>query len=50
MSSVNVKEIVYHCRCRRFVEGTPSEPCYCSECGQVHAPYDGSVQNAGRRT
>ena len=30
MSAIDVKEIVYHCQCRRFVEGTPV--------GSLHLP------------
>ncbi len=43
MSAADVKEIVYHCECRRFVKGTPTEPCFCHECGREHAPSDPPV-------
>jgi hypothetical protein len=38
MSATDVKEIVYHCQCRRFVKGTPIDPCTCPECGREHEP------------
>jgi hypothetical protein len=38
MSATDVKSIVCHCQCRRFVEGTPGAPCTCHECGQEHVP------------
>jgi hypothetical protein len=40
MSSIEVKEIVYHCECRRFAEGTPIDSCICPECGREHRPTD----------
>jgi len=38
MSACDVKQIVYHCQCRRFAEGTPVAPCICLECGREHVP------------
>jgi hypothetical protein len=38
MSATEVKEIVYHCQCRRYVEGTPQGSCFCNECGREHSP------------
>jgi len=38
MSATDVKEIVYHCECRRFVLGTPAGACLCHECGQELEP------------
>ncbi|MDP3565096.1 MAG: hypothetical protein Q8R70_11475, partial [Methanoregula sp.] len=38
MSATEVKEIVYHCQCRRFVKGTPVASCTCHECGREHVP------------
>ena len=43
MSSTEVKEIVYHCDCRRFVTGTPVAPSICHECGRKLAPTDPTV-------
>jgi hypothetical protein len=43
MSTTEVKEIVYHCDCRRFVQGTPVTPCTCHECGKELAPTDPTV-------
>jgi hypothetical protein len=43
MSSTDVKEIVYHCECRRFVQGTTVAACTCHECGREHAPTDNFV-------
>jgi hypothetical protein len=40
MSATDVKEVVYHCECRRFVLGTPVATCHCHECGREHAPAD----------
>jgi hypothetical protein len=40
MSATEVKEIVYHCECRRFVPGIPAAPCLCYECGRTHSPAD----------
>lgn len=37
-SNTEVKDIIYHCQCRRFVEGLPNTPCFCSECGREFAP------------
>lgn len=39
-SALEIKEIVYHCECRRFVKGTLNAPCTCDECGRHHAPAD----------
>jgi len=50
MSSANVKEIVYHCECRRFVVGTPTDSCICTECGREHTPsveYCGDTPRSG---
>jgi hypothetical protein len=38
MSAIEVKEIVYHCQCRRFTTGTPVAPARCHECGREHVP------------
>jgi hypothetical protein len=38
MSSTDVKEIVYHCECRRFILGTPVDVCTCHECGREYSP------------
>jgi hypothetical protein len=40
MSAADVKEIVYHCECRRFVQGTPTGTCFCHECGREHSLSD----------
>jgi len=40
VSTTDVREIVYHCQCRMFVEGTPSESCTCHECGREHRPQE----------
>ena len=42
MSSTEVKEIVYHCECRRFILGTAVDPCSCHECGREHSPTGGN--------
>ncbi|OPX64827.1 hypothetical protein [Methanoregula sp. PtaB.Bin085] len=47
MSATEVKEIVYHCECRRFVMGAVETTCLCPECGRMHAPGDFSVAGAG---
>jgi len=35
MSATEVKEIVYHCECRRFVMGAVETTCLCPECGRM---------------
>jgi hypothetical protein len=40
MSATEIKEIVYHCECRRFVMGAVGAACLCHECGREHAPTD----------
>jgi len=45
MSAADVKEMVYHCECRRFVSGTQVAPCQCHECGRVHSPTGGNGHN-----
>jgi len=40
MSATDVKEIVYHCECRRFVEGPVGNSSICPECGKTHMPDD----------
>ena len=47
MSATEIKEIVYHCECRRFVMGAVETTCLCPECGRMHAPGDFSVAGAG---
>jgi hypothetical protein len=42
MSATEVKEIMYHCECRRFVLGTPFATCNCHECGREHSPAGGN--------
>jgi len=37
-SSSRVKEILWHCQCRRFVLGDTVNACTCHECGRVHVP------------
>lgn len=38
MSATDVKEIIYHCQCRRYVVGTPQNAAVCRECGRQHVP------------
>ncbi|OPX64828.1 hypothetical protein [Methanoregula sp. PtaB.Bin085] len=38
MSATEVKEIVYHCECRRFVMGAVETTCLCPECGRMQVP------------
>lgn len=40
MSAFDVKEIVYHCQCRRFMPAVVAKTCICHECGRQHAPDD----------
>ena len=48
MSATDVKEVVYHCECRRYVLGTPATSCHCHECGREHDPADVSgIARAG---
>ena len=42
MSASEIKEILYHCECRRFIIGTPAAPCNCYECGREHSPNGGN--------
>lgn len=38
MSATEIREIVYHCECRRFVVGAVEVSCLCPECGRMHVP------------
>ena len=48
MSTADVKEIMYHCQCRRFVLGSPAAPCLCNECGRQHTPDAGYAMGEER--
>ncbi|OPY32880.1 MAG: hypothetical protein A4E34_02257 [Methanoregula sp. PtaU1.Bin006] len=50
MSATEVKEIVYHCECRRFVMGAVETTCLCPECGRMQVPvttFEGATAAAG---
>lgn len=49
MSASDIKEIVYHCPCRRFVQGTPDASCTCHECGRVHVPTEEYRMSGGQK-
>ncbi|NMB79257.1 MAG: hypothetical protein GYA23_09225 [Methanomicrobiales archaeon] len=36
--NTDIREIIYHCPCRRFVEGSLTTTSTCHECGRQHAP------------
>jgi hypothetical protein len=43
MSAIDVKEIVYHCQCRRFAEETPVAPARCPECRWEYVPNEDTL-------